>query len=656
MDTYFIGILVLFLGGIISLFFKNQTNKLKFVSICAVLGAILTTYSTVCAFIHGGAVQTFKLGSVFQNVTFSLDYLSAFFALVISIMTPLGIIYSNGYLKHYIDNKKDISAHCVFLLMLFASMLGVITVQNSLMFLIIWELMSLSSFFLVIFEHEKKDVLEAGIKYLVYMHISVIFIILLFVFLSTSAGSLDFNTYQKVLTENNGYANLIFILSFIGFGIKAGFVPFHNWLPSAHPAAPSHVSGVMSGVMIKTGIYGILRTLSFIAEPSVQISYFVLIIGVITAIYGVLYASAQSDLKKMLAYSSIENIGIMGIGIGVGMLGLAYQNPVVATLGFAGGMLHILNHSIFKELLFLGAGAVYSKTHTRDMETLGGLIKSMPKTGFLFLIGCIAICGLPPFNGFISEFLIYFGMLKGITIGNFSSFIGFFFGLGGLALVGTLAILCFTKTMSITFLGEKRTEFATKVKDDVTISFIIPMSILAVFTLIIGLIPNQIFKFMTLPTSTFIKLEDIGNILNIMQTISIVCASLIGLIILLFIIKQLIFNKHEKYSTWGCGYDRGSAKVQYSGASYVSPLMTTLTPLFVKRSDVKKPKTMFPKEAHYETHVEDIEEVYFLKPLLKSTEKFLEQFERVQNGNIQYYIACGIFFLLISLIGVVILG
>jgi len=529
-------------------------------------------------------------------------------------------------------------------------------VQNALLFLVIWELMSLSSFFLVIFEHEKPQTLEAGIKYLIYMHVSVVFIILLFVILSNNAQSLDFVNYREILDDNTGLANLVFILAFIGFGIKAGFVPFHNWLPDAHPAAPSHVSGIMSGVMIKTGIYGILRTLTFIDKPSEAIGYFVLIISVISALYGVLYAIGQHDLKRLLAYHSIENIGIIGIGIGVGMLGLAYNQPVVAILGFSGGILHILNHSIFKELLFLAAGSVYTKTHTRNIEALGGLSKKMPYSALLFLIGSIAICGLPPFNGFISEFLIYFGMLKGLMINHFSTLMGFLFGLSGLALVGTMAILCFTKAFSIIFLGEARSEEAKKPASDTTISFIAPMSILALFTLLIGLFPHQVFQFMMAPVGEFIELVQIDNIISVMQTIALTSCGLILFIGVLFILKIMFYRNVDNYNTWGCGYNKPTARMQYTASSYASPFIKTLTPLFKRVADIKRPKAIFDNDAHYSLHVEDVEEAYFLKPFIKGTEKFFAKFERIQNGNIQSYIMYGLIFLTLALIGVVIFG
>lgn len=656
MNTYFIGLIALLIGGFISLFCSEKL-KFKIVSLFTGIGAGLCSIPAIKVITSGETLsQTFACSTPFGLVNVVIDPLSAFFILVISCMSFLATIYANGYMKHYLNKGMNISSHCLFLVLLIASMLSVVTVQNALMFLIVWEIMSLSSAFLVIFEDNKKEVLSAGIKYLIYMHISVLFIILAFVLMTINANSLEFSTFKEVLTNNQTLSTIVFLLSFVGFGIKAGFVPFHNWLPDAHPAAPSHVSGIMSGVMIKTGIYGILRILSLIVAPAVSLGYFVLIISVISALYGVLYAITQHDLKRLLAYHSIENIGIIGIGIGVGMLGLAYHCTPVAVLGFTGGILHILNHSIFKELLFLAAGSVYTKTHTKDIEILGGLIKSMPKTALLFLVGSVAICGLPPFNGFISEFLIYFGMLKGLTINTLGSLITLILVIAGLALVGTLAILCFTKAFSIIFLGMPRSEAAENVKEDTTISFIFPMSVLAILTLVIGVCPKQVFNFMTAPVSVFTGAVNVPDIVTLMQNISLVCFGLIAFILLLTMVKLVIENKRAQHCTWGCGYDKPNNHLQYTASSYASPLLSMLTPLFKKVFDIKKPKTLFPKDAHFELHIEDVEEAYFLKPFIKATEKFLVKFEKIQNGNIQQYILYGLIFLVLSLVGVVLFG
>ena len=543
--------------------------------------------------------------------------------------------------------------------MLIASMLLVVTCQNALMFLICWEIMSLSSFFLVIFENEKKEVLKAGIKYLVFMHFSVLFIIMAFAILSITSGSLDFSSFAFALQHNKHLANLVFILAFIGFGTKAGFVPFHNWLPDAHPAAPSHVSAIMSGVMIKTGIYGILRILSLIHTPSIFISYLVLVISVVSALYGVLYAITQHDLKRLLAYHSIENIGIIGIGIGVGMLGIAYSHPIVAVLGFAGGILHILNHSIFKELLFLSAGSVYIKTHTRNVEVLGGLIKSMPATALLFLIGSIAICGLPPFNGFISEFLVYFGMFKGLSIHNFFSMVTLLFSIAGLALVGTMAVLCFTKAFSIIFLGMPRSEAAEKVQNDTGKTMILPMSFLAILTLLIGLFPQYVFDYLLMPVHVVTGFTPAGTSepVSLMQTISGYALAFVLFLGVVAALKLLLTkNKIDIQETWGCGYNRGNNHMQYTASSYASPFLSMLRPLFKKVFDIEKPKHLFPQSAHFSLHIDDIEEAYLINPVIKGDEWFLSKFETMQSGNIQSYIKYGLIFLVLVIIGSLLIG
>jgi formate hydrogenlyase subunit 3/multisubunit Na+/H+ antiporter MnhD subunit len=656
MSSYLIGLIALISGAVISLF-CSENHKFKVLSIFSGISTVLCSIPALKVLFSGDVIsKSFEINQLFGTVNIVIDPLSAFFIIVISLMSFMGTIYANGYMKHYLNKGMNVSSHAVFLALLIVSMLSVVTIQNALMFLIAWEIMSLSSFFLVIFEDNKKEVLSAGIKYLVYMHISVIFIMLAFILMAVKSASLDFNSFRTVLENNQIFANIAFVLAFIGFGIKAGFVPFHNWLPEAHPAAPSHVSGIMSGVMIKTGIYGILRVLALIAQPSISIGYFVLIVSVLSSMYGVLYAITQHDLKRLLAYHSIENIGIIGIGIGVGMLGLAYHCEAVAILGFAGGILHILNHSIFKELLFLSAGSVYTKTHTRDIESLGGLIKSMPKTAILFLIGSVAISGLPPFNGFVSEFLIYFGLLKGLLINHLSALIVLILAIAGLAIVGTMAILCFTKAFSIIFLGMPRSECAQKVDEDTTISFIFPMSVLAILTLVIGVCPRQVFSIMLSPVSVFTGVVQAPSTVNLMQNISIICLSLIAFIAVLAVLKLIMQNKRARHCTWGCGYDKPNNHIQYTASSYASPFLSMLTPLFKKVFDIKKPKSLFPKDAHFELHIEDVEEAYFLKPFIKSTERFLAKFEKIQNGNIQQYILYGLVFLVLSLIGVVLLG
>lgn len=660
MNMFFIGILVLFFSGFAAALFQPK-NAIKILSVLSIIAVLLCLIPAINVFCGGDVLsRVFIFNQFFGPVNFKIDILSAFFIIVISFISALSIIYSNGYLEPYIEKGKNIKTHLRLLPMLTASMLAVVTCQNAMVFLICWEIMSLSSFFLVIFENEKKSVLKAGIKYLVFMHISVIFIIIAFSILANASGSFDFESFREVFAGNKHLANIVFVLFFVGFGTKAGFVPFHNWLPDAHPAAPSHVSGMMSGVMIKTGIYGILRIISLTASPTKEISYIVLAVSLVTALYGIMYAITQNDIKRLLAYSSIENIGIIGTGIGIGMLGISYDCPLVAMLGFAGAVLHIANHSLFKELLFLAAGSVYKASHTRNIELLGGIIKSMPKTAFLFLIAAVAICGLPPLNGFVSEFLIYVSMFKMLSVHNFVVIITILFAIACIALVGTMAILCFTKAFSIMFLGMPRSENAQNIKEDNGNSMILPMALIALFVFLIGIFPDKAFEMVLRPVSVicpeYIVMQS-GAVTNLMRTVAIFAFGLIFTVAVMYALKRKFVKSRTSTSvTWGCGYNRANNHMQYTASSYAGPLLSMLTPLFKKVFDVEKPRKLFPESSHFNLEIEDIEEAYIINPLVKYDAWFLSKFESLQSGNIQSYIKYGLIFLVVIVIGSLFIG
>lgn len=651
MEIFFIGILLLVIGGIVSLFCKDEW-KLKVVSAFSCLSSLLIL-TTVNSF----RPSVFNFAP-FGQVIFDCDDLSRFFVIVISFVTAIVSIYAIGYMKPYLNKGKKVASHCLFFPILTAAMLSVVCVRNIFAFLVIWEIMSLASFFLVIFEDDKKEVLSAGIKYLIYMHISVLFIIAAFAIMAINAGGYDFFDIHRMFIENPHLKDVVFLLAFVGFGTKAGFVPMHNWLPDAHPAAPSHVSAVMSAVMIKTGIYGILRILQLIDRPTLLIGYTVLFVSVITALYGIIYAVNQKDIKKLLAYSSVENIGLIGLGMSVIIFGSIYDLSLITIIGTVGCFLHILNHSIFKSLLFMGAGSVYLKTHTKNMEQLGGLIKKMPYTAVFFLFAAVAICAFPPLNGFVSEFMIYSGLFYMLNINNSTLFIPVILAIASLAFVGTLVILAMSKVYSITFLGLPRSEHAEKVDFDVDKSMLIPMGIMAVLTVLIGVASP--FVCSLLPLSTFFKITDdffydVVSIVIVLAIISVIVLAFALFIASLYFIKKFLTKKSQQHVTWGCGYDKGNNHIQYTASSYASPFSSILTPLFKKIFDVKKPKGLFPKDAHYNSDVEDVEEAYIINPIIKFDEKFLSKFERLQDGNIQHYILYGLIFLILVLVGVVFL-
>jgi hydrogenase-4 component B len=323
------------------------------------------------------------------SFSLGLDQISAFFILPVLTLSALAGVYGASYLKAW-SGKKNLGACWFFFNALIASMVLVFVARNGVLFLIAWEVMALASYFLVVFEDEKESVRQAGRTYLVATHLGTAALLILFLLLGQSSGSLDFDALGRA-PGAGALAGVSFLLAVIGFGTKAGFMPFHVWLPEAHPASPSHVSAVMSGVMIKTGIYGLVRTITLLGPPPPWWGWTLLAIGASSGVLGVLFALAQHDLKRLLAYHSVENIGIITLGLGLGFLGLSHGNAMMAALGFAGGLLHVLNHALFKGLLFLGAGSVLHATETRELDCLGGLLKRMPSTGLSFLVGAVAI-------------------------------------------------------------------------------------------------------------------------------------------------------------------------------------------------------------------------------------------------------------------------
>ena len=342
---------------ILSIPFLNTKGRgilaLSVVGILTVISSLLA----VSVFINGPVEISYPGSWVTGEIPVRIDYLSAWFILTISFTFFTGGWYGFGYMKKYIDQTDNITMHVIAFLLLYTSLIDLCTIQNSLMMLVIWEIMALSSFIVVIFEHYKKETLKAGINFLIQSHISILFLTMAFMWVKIKTGSFDFLAITKFTSTQPALAGIgLFVFFFFGFGIKAGFVPFHTWLPLAHPAAPAHISGIMSGVIIKIGIYGILRVLMLIETNMISIGYFILTFAVVTGIYGVMLAIVQHNLKKLLAYHSIENIGIIGIGIGLGCLGLGYESQILAVAGFGGALLHTLNHSLFKSLLLFGAG------------------------------------------------------------------------------------------------------------------------------------------------------------------------------------------------------------------------------------------------------------------------------------------------------------
>jgi formate hydrogenlyase subunit 3/multisubunit Na+/H+ antiporter MnhD subunit len=513
--------------------------------------------------------------------------------------------------------------------------------------------MALSAFILVIFEHEKPDTIKAGLNYLVQSHLSIVFIMLGFIYVAFKTGSFGFSAIVDFSNQKSVMAGTaLFLTFFIGFAIKSGFVPFHTWLPYAHPAAPSHVSGIMSGVLIKIGIYGMLRMLILIKMDYATVGYIILFMSIVTGIYGVMLATIQHNLKKLLAYHSVENIGIIGIGIGIGCIGLGASNKWMAILGFTGALLHTLNHSLFKSLLFYSAGNVYQAAHTLNVEKLGGLIKKMPHTAILFLFATVAICGLPPLNGFISEFLIYGGLYNWLYSANLISLVAIVFSVGGLVLIGGLALLCFTKAFSIVFLGNSRENHHDEICET---GFwqLFPMYMTLSLMVIIGLFPTVFINALQRPVNLFthdtlfnLNLIKVGAI-DSLQTISWLFVGLILFVLAVIGLRKYVSRKKtiETGPTWGCGYGNATSKMQYTASSYVRSYSKVAKPILdIEKKEVEIAR-IFPAKKHYETDPYDKIERIFIDYPLKLINKVTDLFVFLQNGRLQTYILYGIIFI-----------
>ncbi|HUI08069.1 MAG TPA: proton-conducting transporter membrane subunit [Verrucomicrobiae bacterium] len=585
----------------------------------------------------GGAGESLRLA---WNVPYGaffvqLDALSAFFLIPIFGLSALTAIYGDEYLAAW-RGKNSLGASWFFFNLLVASMVMVVVARNAILFLTAWELMALTSFFLVTFEDETESVRDAGWTYLVASHLGTAFLLAMFILLGRQSGSLDFNRFAPV------NAGALFLLAVVGFGTKAGFMPFHVWLPEAHPAAPSHVSALMSGVMIKMGIYGLLRTLMFLGPPPLWWGWLLVAIGLSSGVLGVLFALAQHDLKRLLAYHSVENIGIIALGLGVGLLGISSGSMPLAVLGFAGALLHVVNHALFKGLLFLGAGAVIHATGTQEIEHLGGLSKRMPWTAATFLIGAVAISGLPPLNGFVSEFLIYLGSYAGAVHNDAPVAIPLLGVIAGLALIGGLAAACFAKAFGIVFLGEPRHDRMAQAREP-GLMMRLPMALLAAGCVLIGLLAPFVVKVLPPVLAELTRLSVADGLADAVRPLTLIVFGSAGFIVLvggLLCLRCVLLAGRavETTVTWDCGYGRPTPRMQYTASSFAQPLMELFAPVVRTRRKFVAPTGIFPQASSLATETPDMAREAVFRPLFAGIGWTLGRLRWLQQGRIQLYV------------------
>jgi hydrogenase-4 component B len=572
----------------------------------------------------------------------TIDAISILFLVPVFIVPLLGSIYGLRYWKQseHPENGRQL---VLFYGLLAGSMALVVVARDAVLFLIAWEIMAISAYFAATVEDDNPEVCRAGWVYLIATHIGTLCLIAMFALWRHATNSFILEPVCGIPAD---LAGAIFVLSLVGFGFKAGIMPLHVWLPGAHANAPSHVSAVMSGVMLKMGVYGIIRITALLPVTAAWWGCAVLILGVITGIAGIAFAIGQNDIKRMLAYSSIENIGIIIIGLGLALLGRSQNHPVWIILGLGGSLLHVWNHSLFKSLLFFNAGAIIHASHTRNIDQMGGLAKRMPRAMILFIVGAVAICGLPPLNGFASEWLIYSGLFSTLGIGSGQGFPVAAIAAVPLAMIGALAVACFVKMLGTVFLGSPRCESANHACEP-SASMMIPMVALAIGCICIGLFPMLVTKWLdkaavlwaSLPEQTLLIMPSITMAapLGWITKTSLILILLIGIIVL--VLKKLVRAKAvSEAGTWDCGYARASTRIQYTGSSFGQTLVSLFT--FILWPKIHRPtiRGFFPKDTYFKNIVPDTILDRLVLPVFNIAGRYLPSLRILQQGQTHLYV------------------
>lgn len=637
---------VLLLGGAAGALLTgllDDRRGLRVGASCATLACGVGTIASAAALLKPGTEASFRAAWRIPVGSFhiGIDELSAFFLFCIFLVSGIAAVYGSGYLRGPSSGAR-VSPLAAFFNFLVGSMALVVVARDAVLFIVAWEAMFLASYFLVTHEHERREVRRAGFIYLVASHLGVVFLFILFARLARETGAMqfDFDAFLQAGPPEAPAAAVAFLLALVGFGVKAGFWPLHVWLPEAHPAAPSHVSAVMSGVMIKMGIYGILRTLTFLGPPPAWWGAALITVGIASGIAGLFNALAQRDLKRLLAYSSVENVGIITLGVGLGVLGESQGEPVVSFLGYAGALLHVLNHGLFKALLFQGAGSVLSSTGTRNMDALGGLIRRMPFTAGTFAVAAVAISALPPLGGFVSEWLLYSGAFWGATHLPGGLAIAAVALVPSLALIGGLAAAVFVKAFGLVFLGVPRTPLVDEA-DEAGPAMRLAMGAGALACVVIGVWPMGALNLVSGPAGMLAGTPSMPmGVLAPLAKVGGVGIVLIILIAFVAALRAALLRGREvrTRSTWGCGYEAPSSRMQYTAMSFPKPLLDAF-PLIFTRLRREAPQGYFPQRARRHERLGDITVERLVVPTRRRALDALGFIRVMQSGLVQLYLA-----------------
>lgn len=651
-------------GALLPIAFREGKKAAITSFIPAALGSLLLVVMAASIALSGSALEIsspFAAPVPSLSIEFHVDGMSAFFMLIIGLVALAVSIYSIGYVGEYSEKYSKKALGFLFNLLVL-SMFLVTASDNAFSFLVFWEAMSLASFFLVIYEHENESNIKSGMTYIVMTHLGTAFIIGSFLAMYFQTGSMSFDSFKNPPSPLPPYIKgIAFVLAFIGFGTKAGLVPLHVWLPQAYPAAPSNVAALMSGAMIKVAIYGLVRvTLDFAApgsQDSAWLGMLLVVAGSVSALVGVLYAAIEKDVKRALAYSSIENIGIIVLALGLSVTFTSFGLQALAAIALLAGMYHSLNHAAFKSLLFMGAGSILFRTHTRNMEQLGGLAKKMPWTALLFLVGAIAISGLPPLNGFVSEWLTMQALLSSYQVPNVALQISISFASIAFALTAGIALATFVKMFGITFLSRPRSEAAEHARE-VPKTMIAGMGIAAALCVFFGILPfaatgmiaasfgldlgqSSVSPFGTLavPYSAGKALSNLS-----MPAVAIMMASVTAAIAGFFAFATGSRKTARRvYSSWDGGFGALNGRTQYTAGSLSQPIRTVFRTLYKPRMSIIKDhhsasNPYLNKSVRVESETRDIFEEGLYPHTVSATVSFFDKIRRIQTGKVNAYL------------------
>lgn len=606
MNQLILAVLVLMVGAGLCLLPASNTLRAS-MGLASQAIATLLVWSVVIPVLMGGADITGEMPWAYPigTLRFRLDALGAFFLSWSLPMTLLGSVYAMGYLHKYFQSPRHLGVHFGLLNMISVSFVLVYTGEHAVTFLFGWEIAALAAWLLVIWDYPNQKVRFAGFNYLVSTHVGLVFLVAAVMILYTHSQSWFLDDFGDWMSQNPGtLRNVVFLLLVTSFGLKSAFFPFHSWLPRAHAAAPAHVSALMSGVIHKAGLYALVRFLLLLDKPDEWMGWFLIAFSVISAVVGGLYTVGQRDLKRLLGYSSTENVGIAGIGFGVGCLGLTWDIPSLVALGFGGGLLHVLNHAFFKCQLFYAAGCVYQIKHVIDMERLGGLFKLMPITAVCFIIGGVAISALPPFNGFASEFTIYSGLFSNDGIGVWAK-LALSLAAAALAFVGAVSAMSIARAFGVIFLGNSRDTDLPE-GHEASRWMLVPMAIHALGTVVLGVAPTLGFAMVAAPTALLmhhlphtITTEILHATINTLTRIGAISGTLmVSIIVVVWLRFRLFPQSSVRNATWGCGYDAPNMRMQYTGASFSMDFAERFKSIMVLLKRQKKPAGYFPTDSY----------------------------------------------------------